>query len=166
MANPAADELVAETRTALRERDGLIGDLGGHNFDDAIDLIAALLARLEAEKAAREKAEAERDEALTDLGQVILACPMSPEFRTSPAHIGVRALRAERDRLAAVVAEAAKVIEPFARYIAARDADDPDILDDIPAISYAETLRGPVTTVTFGDFRAARAWQEKHGEAG
>ena len=47
-----------------------------------------------------ERLTAERDELLDDLGGVILACP--PDMRRSPASDGVKELRADRDRLAAL----------------------------------------------------------------
>lgn len=40
-----------------------------------------------------EAAERERDEALEELGKVIMACPMRPDMRMSPASQGVRNLR-------------------------------------------------------------------------
>ena len=52
-----------------------------------------------------EQAEAERDEWQEEVARCTLSCP--PGFRKSPASDGVKALRAERDRLRAALDEIA-----------------------------------------------------------
>lgn len=66
-------------------------------------------------------------------------------------------LRADRDRLAAVVAAARSVIGPLAAMAALYDPPEGD--DDQDAWAYG-------ARPTIGQLRAARAWQDKHGEAG
>ena len=88
MANPASDELVASI-----ERDLLLWEAETPLRDGYVSSadIRALLARLEAEKARADKAEAERD-----------AIDRSRTFHAARATTA----EAARDRLAAVVAEA------------------------------------------------------------
>jgi hypothetical protein len=78
----------------------------------------ALARDLAAERDRAEKAEAERDANLEEVAKCIMSCRPGPEgFRTSPASAGVYKMRqaleaaeADRDRLAAELAEARELI--------------------------------------------------------
>ena len=83
----------------------------------------------------------------------LLATPGDPEGQDAAdcmfrAADHIEAISSENEKLKAA-------LEPFAKYIEARDENDADIPDDASAISYATSFRGPVVTVTFGDFRRA-----------
>lgn len=222
MANPASDELVTVCRF-----DAAGGQIGRETWPRTMESnnrsgefvrytdYAALLARLEAEKAAREKAEAERDEAVNwtatvekhgtdkfdDLAEAWLALPaiqrvtnavtsvfakwadqgMMDRFRKHQHNMfqmayvegclaGVKASEAERDRLAAVVAEAWTNLETVQRTIATKAPVGAPWAHE--AMSMLSAMLGDRHAVT-GEVKthpaikddAARAWQ-KHGEAG
>ncbi len=70
--------------------------------------LEASLQERQAIRAENERLTAERDECLEELGKVIMACPMSPKYRTSPTSAGVRALRSAFE---AAEAREAKAVE-------------------------------------------------------
>ncbi len=90
------------SETDPRTRSNLLAELTAKD-----STIAALTAE-------RDEARKELDERLDDLGRVIMACPMSPETRTAPAHIGVRVMRSRLDAAKARIAVLEKALEPFA----------------------------------------------------
>lgn len=162
MANPASDELVASIAADLK-----YGRIVDWKLEFILEAIPALLARLEAEKARADKAEAERD-----------AIDRSRTFHAARATTA----EAERDRLAAVVAEAQaerdehlrlknKLVLDAYRALDAVDAirdgfrsavhfvrnNAMNMERDYPEIVAAETALKSTLS--------ARAWQEKHGEA-
>lgn len=151
MANPASDELVAGMRDKLLDWDGTdLPDGTGLRVEISCGELRALLARLEAEKARADKAEAERD-----------AIDRSRTFHAARATTA----EAARDRLAAVVAEAGRVIEPFARNAPGGDGTAPFDVPDGHVLKFSNPSEPDTPTLFAGDFRAARTWQEKHGEA-
>jgi len=212
MANSASDELVERLRkhaNALRRAAEIEAARWGDGTDDQVDIeadagmfdeAAALLARLEAEKAEverlrelfkvqsdshakhvrgllaqhaveldiyakaaqdfREQAQAEKaraDKATSHWNtQPTIADVAAANYRAKETVRRLAETEAARDRLAAVAAEARRVIEPFAKGSVWDHFDD-----DAPLTNAA--MHG--VRISARHLRAARAWQDKHGEA-
>ncbi len=95
------------SETDPRTRSNLLAELTAKD-----STIAALTAE-------RDEARKELDERLDDLGRVIMACPMSPETRTAPAHIGVRVMRSRLDAAEARIAVLEKALARAERKLTA-----------------------------------------------
>lgn len=102
------EDVLAAARTLAKR---LKKPTSTHIFDGDVGNVRRIRKLCQADQAIREEAAAfitrqsaenerlrkELDERLEDLGRVIMACPMSPETRTAPAHIGVRVMRTRLD---------------------------------------------------------------------
>jgi len=96
------------------------------------------------EKAVCLTAEAERDEWQEEVARCTLSCP--PGFRKSPASDGVKALRAERDRLRAALNEIASAADGIAHGLQVGPEDEGrDIYEMALAIrdDASAALKGP-----------------------
>ncbi len=115
------------------ERIGLVANPFGYSLWNSVDYddpeIAINYVRADIHKALVK----ERDEALEELGRVIMACP--PGFRKSPASEGVKELRAARDTLAAANAELRRAAERVVWFD--WSDNDPDAASTIDALREA-----------------------------
>ncbi len=109
-------DLIEELRTQLADRTGLIRDLEGHNFDDAISAIRALLDALAAKDAALSKLNDENATTFVNLSTKMLEVAVERD----KAEAALSEMRAELDR-------ARNALEPFA---AARGHFDGHVRDD------------------------------------